>query len=476
MAGSVAFLGIDLGTSGLKVALVGDDGQLLAQGEATYPINAARQGWAETDPADWWAALTTVVTDMSPHLREVGVHGIGLAGQMHGVVLCDAAGTPLRPAVLWPDRRADAELSRWRDLPATDRARLANPIVPGMYGPLLGWLATHEPAITDAAETALLPKDVLRVRLTGAAVTDRSDASGTLLWDVPEDNWARQVARQTGVPDRLLPEVVASDTVMGTTSWLAKLIDGGPDDVPVVTGAGDTPAALLAAGGDASLQVNLGTGAQVLLPGAHARPVEHPVTHLYGDADGGWYAMAAVQNAGLAVEWARRLLSLEWSDLRAILDGPVPVRPTVSFLPFLTGERGGLAQPGSRGAWVGLDQGTTREDLARAALEAMTFTVRRAIELLPDAATSTTDAIRLTGGGGRERGVQQLLADTLGIPVQRVDVRSASATGAAMLAARGVGRRLEPARASGPTVAPRVTHGLDEAYRLWLSRTPAADA
>jgi xylulokinase len=263
---------------------------------------------------------------------------------------------------------------------------------------------------------------------------------------------------------------------MGTTSWLAKVIDGGPADVPVIAGAGDTPAALLAGGGGVGLQVNLGTGAQVLLPSVVARAVENPVTHVYGDADGGWYAMAAVQNAGLAVEWARSLLGLDWKELVAILDNPAPGQRTITVLPFLTGERGGLAQPGSRGAWVGLDQRTTREDLARAALEAMAFTVRRAIELLPDAATSAATYIRLTGGGGREHSVQQLVANTLGLPVQRVEIRSASATGAAMLAARGVGSVLEPARRQGPMIDPKVTDGLDEAYRLWLSRIAVADA
>jgi xylulokinase len=473
---SGAFLGVDLGTSGLKVALVGEGGDVLAEGEAAYTVEAAHPGWAETDPADWWQALTGVVTQMSTAIGSTRLLGIGLAGQMHGAVLCDSHGTPVRPAVLWSDRRAEQELSRWSDLPATDRARLANPIVPGMYGPVLGWLAGHEPDVVAAAEVALLPKDVLGARLTGAVVTDRTDASASLLWDVVDDGWALQVARRTGVPERLLPSVVPSDQVTGTTSWLAEVLDGGPADVPVVAGAGDTPAAMAAAGGDAILQVNLGTGAQVLLPHADVRPVEAPLTHVYGDVDGGWYSMAAVQNAGLAVEWARGLLGLSWRDLVAILGEPARPVSRLSFLPFLTGERGGLAKPGSRGAWIGLDHGTTREDLARSALEAMAFTVRRAVDLLPAESRPQHRLVRLTGGGGREPGVQQLVADALGTPVQRVEVRSASATGAAMLAARGVGHQLEPARSYGPVVAPRDDGRLDEVYRLWLSRAAVADS
>lgn len=481
MTGPASYLGIDLGTSGLKVALVREDGELLAEADASYQVQAGQAGWAETDPADWWAALRTVVTDLADPLRTNAVQGIGLAGQMHGAVLCDGVGKPMRSAVLWPDRRAEPHLSRWRDLPASDRARLANPVAPGMYGPILGWLAEHEGPLVAQAQRALLPKDVLRAGLTGAAVTDRSDASATLLWDVVEDSWARGVAARMGVPDRLLPDVVASDAVVGVTSWLASAVDGGPEDVPVVAGGGDTPVAMLAAGAG-GLQVNLGTGAQALLAGVEPHPVEAPATHLYGDAAGGWYAMAAVQNAGLALDWARGVLDLSWGDLIDILSAPATPDRSVSFLPFLTGERGGLAQPSSRAAWVGMDQGTTRADLARAAVHALAFTVRRSIELFPDfdrtlvGNDASSDVVLLTGGGAREPAVQQLLADVLGRGVQRVEVRSSSATGAAVLAARGTGGHLAPLRRHGAVVMPASASALAAGYERWLLRAPVADA
>jgi xylulokinase len=410
---------------------------------------------------------------MAEPLRTHQVNGIGLAGQMHGVVLCDRAGAPLRPAILWPDRRAQQHLSRWRELSAADRARLSNPIVPGMFGPVLSWLVDNEASVVARAAVALLPKDVVRVGLAGAPCTDRSDASATLLWDVIEDAWARDIAARTGVPDRLLPAVVASADVTGVTSWLAETVAGGPDDVPVVAGGGDTPVAMLAAGSQ-GLQINLGTGAQVLLAGVEAGGRADPDTHLYGDTGGHWYAMAAVQNAGLALDWVMTVLGLSWQDLVTVLATPAP-RRSVSFLPFLTGERGALAQPDSRAAWLGLDQATTRDDLARAALEALVFTVRRAVELLPDAPASTGGSVCLTGGGGREPALQQLLADVLGREVQRVEVRSSSATGAAVLAARGTGAALAPDRRLGPVVTPRRAVALEEAYERWLSRVPVAD-
>ena len=190
MTRPASYLGIDLGTSGLKVALLREDGHLVAEGEAAYQVQAPRTGWAETDPAVWWAALGRVVEGMSDALQAHRLEGIGLAGQMHGVVLCDGAGAPLRPAILWPDRRSQQHLTRWRELPAADRARLSNPIVPGMFGPILSWLVENEASVVARAAVALLPKDVVRVGLTGGPCTDRSDASATLLWDVTEDAWA----------------------------------------------------------------------------------------------------------------------------------------------------------------------------------------------------------------------------------------------------------------------------------------------
>ena len=207
-----------------------------------------------------------------------------------------------------------------------------------MFGPILSWLVDNEASVVARAGVALLPKDVVRVGLTGEPCTDRSDASATLLWDVTEDAWALDIAARTGVPDRLLPAVVASEQVTGVTSWLAKTVGGGPDDVPVVAGGGDTPVAMLVAG-SRGLHINLGTGAQVLLAGVAADTRADPDTHLYGDTEGGWYAMAAVQNAGLALDWVMTVLGLSWEDLVTVLSAPAP-RRGVSFLPFLTGERG----------------------------------------------------------------------------------------------------------------------------------------
>jgi xylulokinase len=441
-------LGADLGTSGLKLAALDPDGAVVAESEAGYPVDRPQPGWAQTEVAVWRAALDDALAALAGSLGDRPVAALGLSGQMHGAVLVDEAGAALAPALLWPDRRATAELERWRQLPGPERAALANPLAAGMTGPLLAWLTAHQPELVARSATVLLPKDAVRATLLpGAdpAVTDRSDASATLLWDVPADRWSPAATGVAGVDPRLLPAVLPGSTVVGT----AELPVGA---VPVVVGGADTPLAMLAAGTRAGVQVNLGSGAQLLRPGVRPAAAVDPVVHCYADAGDGWYSMAALQNAGTAWDWVQRVLELDWAAFAGSLQTSPPGAGGVLFAPFLTGERGGVAGPDARGGWTGLSADTTRADLARAALEGVACAVAAALDLL---GAGTGELVVLTGGGGREPDVQQLLADALDRPVQHVQVRSASAAGAAVLAARGVGMQLVPRRAAGPVVEPQ---------------------
>ncbi len=421
-------LGADVGTSGLKLVALSLDGHVVASTEAAYGYDAPEPGWAQTDVGTWRRAFDDALDALDLAGRRV--LALGLAGQMHGAVLVDAAGRPLAPALLWPDGRATAELVRWRDLPAADRAALANPLVAGMTGPLLAWLATHAPEAVEGAAAVLLPKDALRVALVpgSAPVTDRSDASATLLWDLPGDTWSASAVAAAGVPAALLPLVRPSDDVVGVAVLRA-------GEVPVVVGGADTPLAMLGAGTPA-LQVNLGSGAQVLRPGVSPTPADDPGAHLYADVDGGWYAMAALRNGGSAWSWACGALGVSERDFFDLAASSSPGAGGARFAPWLTGERGGVAGPGDRGGWTGLSAGTTRADLARAAVEGVVEAVGSAARLLGDPGEG---AVVLTGGGGRAAVVRSLLSDVLGRPVTYLPMRSASATGAALLAARGLG-------------------------------------
>ncbi|HLM07624.1 MAG TPA: FGGY family carbohydrate kinase [Blastococcus sp.] len=454
-------LGADLGTSGLKLVALGADGSTVAEAEADYAVERPAPDRAETDVRIWRRALDETLAAVAPALAGARVLALGLSGQMHGAVLVDATGTALRPALLWPDRRAIEELRAWREIPDADRAALANPLVPGMTGPMLAWLARHEPDAVARAAAVLLPKDALRATLlsgTDPAVTDRSDASATLLWDVVADHWSPAAVAAAGVPPELLPVVRASSDVIGTAATpLGR--------VPVVVGGADTPLALLAAGTTDGVQVNLGTGIQLLRPRWTPRPVADPVLHGYADVSGGWYAMAALQNGGSAWSWVCRVLDLSWSELFDAAEAAPAGAGGVAFRPFLTGERGGVAGPDDRGSWSGLSAATTRADLARAAVEGVCFAVGAAAGLLelPD----DEAPVVLTGGGARSAHVQQVLADVLRRPVRHLRLRSASATGAAVLAARGVGLDVVPVRETGAVVEPSSAGELAAAAERW---------
>ncbi|MGZ4544146.1 MAG: FGGY family carbohydrate kinase [Blastococcus sp.] len=454
-------LGADLGTSGLKLVALDAGGTVVAEAEAGYAVDRPAADRAETDVGTWRAALDEALAAIGPALTGSHVTGLGLSGQMHGAVLVDAAGVALRPALLWADRRAAAELDRWRALPHAARAALANPLVPGMTGPMLAWLARHEPEVVARAAAVLLAKDALRAALlpgTDSRVTDRSDASATLLWDVVTDTWSPAAVGAAGVPAELLPAVRPSAEVAGTA-----LLPVG--EVPVVVGGADTPLAMLAAGTTTGVQVNLGTGAQLLRPGWTPHAAADPVVHGYADVDGGWYAMAALQNAGSAWSWVCGVLGLSWTELFEAADRAPAGAGGVSFRPFLSGERGGVAGPDDRGGWTGLHPGTTRADLARAAVEGVVFAVGAACELLdvPDDGAPVV----LTGGGARSDVVAQLLADVLGRPVRYLRLRSASAIGAAMIAGRGTGAGVVPRRPADPDRDPRPAPELADAVQRW---------
>ena len=455
------YLGIDLGTSGVKVAAVREDGTVAAQAEASYTVERPHPGYAEIAPQQWDDAVQRALEPMAG-LRFASV---GIAGQMHGLVLVDDEGAPCRPAMLWPDRRALGELAAWRGLSSAQRLRLANPLVAGMAGPMLHWVKDNEPLTWQCAAVALQPKDYVRFHLGGPLVAERSDASATLLWDIPGDTWDLDIVAALGLPAELLPDVVPSHWVVGQAAL--------PGEPALVAGAGDTPAALLGTGGlqTGQVQINLGTGAQILVGVAEPRPTPDPLTHLYADAASAWYGMAAIQNGGLALNRAREWLGLQWSDFFAAAASSQTGAGGVSVIPYLAGERGGVAQPSSRGAWLGMSDATTPADLARAAIEGMLFTVRQGVELLAGA----QQAVRVSGGGVREPFVAQMLADVLDATISVVPDRSASALGAAMLAATGVGQTIAVASGQPLVFEPRENGELEHAYRRWVARRPAGD-
>jgi xylulokinase len=478
----MAILGIDLGTSSVKVIILDTQGHTLCVSKADYEVKTPRSGWAESDPNEWWAAVVTAVQAAMAQVPHVRITAIGLSGQMHGVVPTDEEGRPTGAALLWADTRAEAELARYRALPPSTLERLANPLVPGMAGPLLCWLADHEVSTYQAARWALQPKDWLRMRLIDAVATDPSDASATLLYDLPADRWADDVISALGLRRDLFPPILPSGGFAGTLSARAAEAFGIPAGLPVATGAGDTAAAALGTGmlAPGPIQLTLGTGAQLIQICSEPRADATRRTHLYRAADGvNWYMMAAVQNAGLVLDWVRRTLGVSWDDVYESVDTVPPGAQGLTFLPYLTRERAHHRNPHSSGAFLGMRIDHQREHLLHAALEGVAFGIRVALEALPGANTATT--LRLAGGGSVHPAWRQMLANILGRELVAVETSNASAQGAALLG--GIASGIWADSATIVSLAPR-THvvavpnseqvaAYDEVYARYLSLSGA---
>jgi len=443
---AVCTLGLDLGTSSAKAVVTDTAGRLLAQASAGYAVTSSKAGYAETEPADWWSAVTACAREAAQAaVRDGGAppSAIGLSGQMHGLVLASAAGQPLRPALLWADSRAAGTLRAYQRLAASVLARLANPLAPGMTGPLLVWVAEHEPGIYAEARWALQPKDWIRARLTGEFHAEPSDASATLLYDVPGDRWDLEAVSELGLDPGLLAPLLPSGCPAGQLTAAAAAELGLPASIPVATGAGDTAAAALGSGiGLGDVQLTVGTGAQVI------RPVSEPVSraeagvNLYRSATpDGWYHMGATLSGGLSLNWVREVMHASWAELYASAGRPGQARDPI-FVPHLSGERTPYSDPALRGSWTALSLADDRTSLLRCALEGTAFAIRDALDALltgQHSAGPPPPWLRLAGGGTLAAGWRQLLADVLGLPLYAADVPAASGRGAALLGARAAG-------------------------------------
>jgi xylulokinase len=453
-AGSIqAVLGLDLGTSSAKAVVTDTEGSVLAQASAGYPVTSAKAGYAESEAGDWWSAVTACARE-AVHTAGTQPAAIGLSGQMHGLVLTAPDGGALRPALLWPDSRAAGALRAYRRLGPAALARLANPLTAGMAGPMLMWIAEHEPRRYAAARWALQPKDWLRARLTAEFHAEPSDASGTLLYDVPGDRWDLATVSALGLDARLLaPLLPSSGAPAGRLAPAAAAELGLPAGIPVAAGAADTAAAVLGSGavGGGDIQLTIGTGAQVI------RPVADPVSrvgagvNLYRSATpDGWYQMGATLSAGLSLNWVREIMNATWDELYASADHPGRADDPI-FVPHLAGERTPYCDPALRGSWTALALADDRTSLLRSALEGTAFSVRDALDAL--LAGDRPPRLRLAGGGTLAAGWRQLLADVLGVPLYAVDVPAASGRGAALLGAHAAGL-LSFADIQGPLAPP----------------------
>ena len=456
------WLGVDLGTSGVKVVAVDEAGAVVASHTCSYPLQTPRPGWTEQRPDDWWDATLEAV-------REVGarvggqVVGIGLSGQMHGMVALDAHGDVLRPAILWNDNRNKAECDLLLDrvggldglLGLTNNASL-----PGYTIGKVLWLRQHEPDVFARTEVVLNPKDHLRWRLTGERVTDVSDASGFGALDVRHRRWSSGLMAALELPESMLPPVVESDAPAGRLTPEAAALTGLPVGTPVVAGGGDSVLQTTSMGivSPGTLGITLGTA------GILGAAIEHCPDNAQGrlqiscgNEAGRWHVMGVALSTGGALQW--------WTDaLRALVPdasnatvtalatrSPVGARG-VRFLPYLVGERAPHVDPDARATFVGVDLGHDLTDLSRAVLEGALLNLREIRDIMAEVGVATDD-VRVSGGASAYPLWRQTLADVLGTPVHLVtNGEQGAAYGAALLAGVGGGRWADLSEALGSVV------------------------
>jgi len=436
-------LGIDLGTTSLRALVVDPEGTVLGQASAPYPTAQPRPGWTEQEPDDWWQACRSAVADLRGRGLLAQVGAIGLTGQMHGSVFLDRHRRVLRPAILWNDQRTAAEAADIEGRVGLRRliGLTGNRALTGFTAPKVLWLRRHEPDRFRRLRHLLLPKDYLRLRLTGELATDAADASGTLLFDVRARRWSAEMMRLLDLDESILPAALESPAVSGRVTAAAAADLGLAEGTPVAAGAGDQAAGAVGAGAVSPgvLMVSIGTSG-VVFTSAERPAVErqgrlHAFCHA---APGLWHVMGVMLSAGGSLSWLASALGMNEQRLSADASASPAGAGGLLFLPYLSGERTPHADPLARGAFVGLTTSHGSSDLARAVMEGVAFGLRDCLELVRSLRLPI-DEVRLIGGGARSPLWRQIMADVFGLPILRLEAEEGAAYGAALLAGVGAG-------------------------------------
>ena len=431
----MSFLGIDLGTSGLRALLVDEGGAPLGSTEWHYAAAHPKSGWSEQDPADWIAALEGAVANLrAAHPEFERLKGIGIAGHMHGATLLDAADAVIRPCILWNDTRSEAEAAR---LDATDGVRelSGNIVFPGFTAPKLEWVRAHEPAHFARIRKVLLPAAYLNLYLTGDYVSDMSDGAGTSWLDTGRREWSDYLLEQGHMRRDQMPRIVEGSARAGTLRADLAREWGVGGDVAVAGGAGDNAAAACGIGALDEGQgfVSLGTSGVILAARQGYAPAPETAVHTFCHAvPNRWYQMGVMLSATDSLNWLSGIVGAKPADLTAAL-GDDPVAPgKARFLPYLSGERTPHNDAVIRGGFTGLGTDTTREDMTRAVLEGVTFALRDNFDALT-ATGARFDGLIAIGGGTRSLCWLRMIATVLGVPLH---LPAGGEFGAALGAAR----------------------------------------
>lgn len=450
-------LGVDIGTSGAKTVLFDEKARRIAAKTIEYPLHQPRNGWAEQDPADWWNAVAEGIKTVLAHsgISPKAIRGVGLSGQMHGLVMLDKDNRVLRPSIIWCDQRTTEECSQINRLLGEKRVIeiTANPPMTGFTASKILWVRNNEPEIYEKCAHILLPKDYIRYMLTGEFATEVSDAAGMQLMDIAARGWSDEVLSKLRIDRSLLAEMYESPDVTGQVHAAAAEITGLAKGTPVAGGAGDNPAAAVGTGVVQSGRAftTIGSSAVVYAVSDQVSiDLQGRVHTLCASVPGKWTVMSCTQGAGLSLQWLRNtccapeeMLAREHgTDAYQIMDelaSKVSIGAgRLLYLPYLMGERSPHPDPDCRGVFFGLSAIHGREHLIRAVLEGVAYSQRECVDIFREMGVTIND-MAVTGGGGKSPLWRQMLADLYKCPVSTLQTDEGPALGAALLAGVGTG-------------------------------------
>ncbi len=441
-------IGIDASTTATKAVLIDESGTVVGVGTSEYGFEMPHPGWSEQSPDLWWDGAVAAIRSVLAQTGATGedVVAVGLTGQMHGLVLLDASDAVLRPAILWNDQRTAAECDAIRAAVGPERLVeiTGNDALTGFTAPKLVWVRDHEPDVWSRVAHVLLPKDYVRLRLTGEYALDKADGSGTILFDLAARDWSPEVLGALGIDPAWMPRTHEGSEVTGTVTAQAASATGLRAGTLVVAGGGDQSANAVGVGvvDPGTMALSLGTSGVVFA--ATDRPIHEPrgIVHAFCHAvPGRWHMMSVMLSAAGSLRWFRDALApgVDFGDLVGTATEVAPGSGGLLFLPYLTGERSPHPDPLARGAFVGLTLAHDRRHMTRAVLEGVAFGLRDGLDLMVGAGMPVPDQIRASGGGTASALWRQILADVLEVEIATVDTTEGAAYGAGLLAAVGAG-------------------------------------
>ena len=480
------YIGIDLGTSAVKLLLVDENGGIRNEVTREYPLEFPQPGWSQQAPEDWRKAVLEGIPALLSGFDGSQVAGIGCGGQMHGLVVLDEQDRVIRPAILWNDGRTAAEVDHLNNEVGKDKlsALTANIAFAGFTAPKLLWMRKHEPENFGKIAKIMLPKDYINYILTGVHCCDYSDASGMLLLDVEHKRWSAEMLELCGVTEAQMPKLFESYEVVGTVKPDVARALGLSDQVRVVAGAGDNAAAAVGTGvvGEGGCNISLGTSGTLFISSERFGVDPNNALHAFAHADGGWHLMGCMLSAASCNKWLcddilkNTDYAAEQKDITAEKLG----RNHVYFLPYLMGERSPINDTNARGAFLGMTMDTTRSDLVQAVLEGVAFAIRNSFEVARSLGLDIPSS-KLCGGGSKSPLWRTIFANVLGIPLELPKTEQGPGYGGAMLAMVGCGR-FESVRAAADAlvevaavVEPEadLTARYEERYRQYRTIYPA---